>query len=85
MRDPTWLDKTVMSRSFGTFHPTGSCRIGRADDPDAVVDADCNVRGVSGLRVVDASVMPRIVRGNTNFPTMMIAEKVADSILRSER
>ncbi|MGZ3376197.1 MAG: GMC oxidoreductase, partial [Phenylobacterium sp.] len=49
-------------------------------DPMAVVDADCRVQGIAGLRVVDASVMPTLVGGNTNAPTIMIAEKIADAI-----
>lgn len=65
------------------FHPVGTAKMGPANDPTAVVDAHLRVHGVRGLRVVDASVMPTITSGNTNSPTLMIAERAAEWILKS--
>jgi choline dehydrogenase len=64
------------------FHPAGTCKMGPASDTHAVVDAELRVHGTPGLRVVDCSVMPTIISGNTNAPVIMIAEKAADMILR---
>jgi choline dehydrogenase len=66
------------------FHPVSTCKMGRADDPAAVVDSRLRVRGLHGLRIADASIMPTITSGNTNSPTLMIAEKTA-IILREDR
>jgi 5-(hydroxymethyl)furfural/furfural oxidase len=80
-----WLEKTVHRRTFGTYHPAGTCKMGSPDDETAVVDAHCRVIGTEGLRVVDASIMPTIVRGNTNVPVIMVAERAADLLLTDSR
>ncbi|MEM5516388.1 choline dehydrogenase [Henriciella sp. AS95] len=75
------IDTFVAREVESAYHPCGTCRMGSADDLDAVVDQDCRVIGVEGLRVVDSSVFPNITNGNINAPTLMLAEKAADQIL----
>ncbi len=70
----------IRRKAESIYHPVGTCRMGANDDPDAVVDSYCRVRGVQNLRVIDASVMPKLIGGNTNAPTIMIAERAADLI-----
>jgi len=81
-RDKEALLQFVNREVSGVYHPTGTCRMGLPNDPDAVVDPDGRVIGMEGLRVADASVMPTIPRGNTNIPTIMVAEKLSDHILQ---
>ena len=77
-------DLARLAGDIGTtiFHPVGTCKMGRADDPLAVVDSRLRVHGLAGLRIADASVMPRITSGNTNSPTLMIAERAAQWMLQ---
>lgn len=75
--DAEW-EEHLRDAAFGAYHQSGTCRMG--SDDEAVVDPDLRVRGVAGLRVVDASVMPTVTSGNTNAPTIMIAEKASDLV-----
>ena len=75
------IDAWVRANGSTVFHPVGSCKMGADGDPTAVLDAELRVRGVEGLRVADASVMPVTNSGNTQAPTVMIAEKASDMIL----
>jgi choline dehydrogenase len=90
MPGPQYQTEAELAQAAGLvgttiFHPVGTCRMGRAEDPTAVVDSRLRVRGVGKLRVVDASIMPFITSGNTNSPTIMIAEKAAQDLLAEPR
>lgn len=75
------LERAVTSTAVGVWHASGTCRLGSERDPEAVVDTHGRVIGVKGLRVADASIIPVLMRGNTNIPSIMIGEKIAASIL----
>jgi choline dehydrogenase len=75
------LDAFIRDHVESAYHPCGTCRMGRATDPDAVVDPECRVIGVQGLRVADSSVFPRIPNGNLNGPSIMVGEKASDHLL----
>jgi len=79
--DEAALAEHIRDNVAGTFHPVGTCRMGAADDRNAVTDPAGRVRGIANLRVIDASLMPTLPRGNTNIPTIMVAEKLADQML----
>ncbi len=81
VEDDAVLLEDIRNRADTVYHPVGTCRMG--SDPDSVVDPSLRVRGVQGLRVADASVMPSVVSGNTNAPSMMIGERCADFIHRA--
>jgi choline dehydrogenase len=81
VRGEAEIDAFVRDHAESAYHPCGTARMGRADDPGAVVDPEGRVIGVGGLRVADTSVFPRITNGNLNAPAMMTGEKIADHIL----
>jgi 5-(hydroxymethyl)furfural/furfural oxidase len=80
LNDDAAMDAYVRDGTTGCWHPSGTCRMGRADDPMAVTDPTGRVYGVNNLRVCDASIFPCVPRANTNIPTIMCAEKIADAI-----
>jgi len=84
LHDDEALETYIKRAAVGVWHCSCSCRMGAADDPMAVTDPQGLVYGVNGLRIVDASIFPVVPCANTNFPTMMTAEKIADDILRTE-
>jgi len=75
------IDNFIREHVESAFHPCGTCKMGAVDDPMAVVDAECKVIGVEGLRVADSSIFPRITNGNLNGPSIMVGEKASDHIL----
>jgi 5-(hydroxymethyl)furfural/furfural oxidase len=79
--DDDALSEHLRENVAGMFHPVGTCRMGPAHDAAAVVDAHGRVHGLGGLRVIDASIMPTLPRGNTNIPTIMLAEKISAAML----
>ena len=87
MRDDDERMLVKAAGDIGTtiFHPVGTAKMGLASDPLAVVDERLRVRGIQGLRVIDASVMPTITSGNTNTPTIMIADKGAAMVIEDAR
>jgi 5-(hydroxymethyl)furfural/furfural oxidase len=81
MADDEALEAFVRKAAIGVWHASCTCRMGRPDDPMAVTDTQGRVKGVQSLRVVDASLFPVVPCANTNFPTLMTAEKIAAAML----
>jgi choline dehydrogenase len=84
VRSDAQIDAFIRAKVESAYHPSCSCKMGRAQDPMAVVDPQTRVHGLEGLRVVDSSIMPSVTTGNLNAPTIMLAEKAADHILGRE-
>ena len=84
MTDDDAIEEFVRKAAVGVWHASCTCRMGVDDDPMAVTDNAGRVRGVDGLRVVDASIFPVVPCANTNFPTLMTAEKISDTILSGQ-
>ncbi len=80
LADSKAMEADIRNRADTQYHPVGTCQMGPKSDAMAVVDAQLRVRGISGLRVADASIMPTLIGGNTNAPSIMIGEKAADLI-----
>lgn len=78
------IDSFIRQHCESAYHPCGTCRMGSSGDPMAVVDHECKVIGIEGLRVADSSIMPQVTNGNLNAPTLMIGEKASDHILGRE-
>ncbi len=81
VEDDAGIDAFIREHCESAYHPCGTCRMGAVDDPMAVVDPQCRVIGIEGLRVADSSIMPQVTNGNLNAPTIMIGEKASDHIL----
>ena len=81
VRSDAQIDAFIRDHAESAYHPCGTARMGRASDPLAVVDPDCRVIGVEGLRVADSSIFPQVTNGNLNAPSIMVGEKAADHIL----
>ena len=78
--DPQQIEATLRDHADTEYHVCGTCKMGPESDPLAVVDAQLRVRGLAGLRVADASIMPQVTSNNINAPVIMIGEKCADMI-----
>jgi choline dehydrogenase len=83
VNDTAAMAQDIRNRADTQYHPVGTCKMGPDSDPMAVVDAQLRVKGIAALRVADASIMPTLIGGNTNAPSIMIGEKASDMIRAS--